>query len=129
MSGLMRNLWGIVLQKNKISPSFWAFLKANSTCMRFLHIFHLHFQFLLLQPFLTITISTFHIPIPNHPIPIPNLPIPFPIFPFPFHFCCISLRSQIADFGVSEEVERSDSELTKSAGTPAFTAPECLSGE
>ncbi|KAL5477330.1 hypothetical protein EMCRGX_G024119 [Ephydatia muelleri] len=35
-------------------------------------------------------------------------------------------RVKIADFGVSEEVETSNSDLSRSAGTPAFTAPECL---
>ena len=37
-------------------------------------------------------------------------------------------RMQIADFGVSEhwDSNKSDVELHKSAGTPAFTAPETL---
>ena len=39
------------------------------------------------------------------------------------------LTYQIADFGVSEEIDTSDTHLTRSAGTPAFTAPECLDGE
>ncbi len=36
---------------------------------------------------------------------------------------------QIADFGVSEEIERTESNLSRYAGTPAFVAPECLDGE
>ena len=36
---------------------------------------------------------------------------------------------QIADFGVSEEIVTSDAHLTRSAGTPAFIAPECLEGK
>ena len=39
------------------------------------------------------------------------------------------LINQIADFGVSEEIDTSDTHLSRSAGTPAFTAPECLDGE
>jgi len=35
-------------------------------------------------------------------------------------------RVKIADFGVSEEIVTSDAHLTRSAGTPAFIAPECL---
>ncbi len=37
--------------------------------------------------------------------------------------------NQIADFGVSEEIERTESNLSRYAGTPAFVAPECLDGE
>ena len=36
--------------------------------------------------------------------------------------------NQIADFGVSEEIEQTESNLTRWAGTPAFVAPECLTG-
>ncbi len=39
------------------------------------------------------------------------------------------LSNQIADFGVSEEIDTSDSRLSRSAGTPAFLSPECLDGE
>ena len=35
---------------------------------------------------------------------------------------------QIADFGVSNEFTGSDIELTNTAGTPAFMAPETLRG-
>ena len=38
------------------------------------------------------------------------------------------LTNQIADFGVSEEIDTSETHLFRSAGTPAFTAPECLDG-
>lgn len=38
------------------------------------------------------------------------------------------LANQIADFGVSEEIEQTESNLTRWAGTPAFVAPECLTG-
>ena len=38
------------------------------------------------------------------------------------------LSNQIADFGVSEEIEQTESNLTRWAGTPAFVAPECLTG-
>ena len=38
------------------------------------------------------------------------------------------LSNQIADFGVSEEIEQTESSLTRWAGTPAFVAPECLTG-
>ena len=40
----------------------------------------------------------------------------------------LSLSMQIADFGVSEIIDTSDAQLSRSAGTPAFTAPECLDG-
>ena len=33
---------------------------------------------------------------------------------------------QIADFGVSELFDASDANLTKSAGSPSFMAPEAL---
>jgi [calcium/calmodulin-dependent protein kinase] kinase len=36
---------------------------------------------------------------------------------------------KIADFGVSEEWTDNDAMLKKSAGTPAFLAPETLNGE
>ena len=39
------------------------------------------------------------------------------------------LTNQIADFGVSEEIERTETNLSRWAGTPAFVAPECLDGE
>lgn len=37
-------------------------------------------------------------------------------------------RVKIADFGVSEEIERTESNLSRWAGTPAFVAPECIDG-
>ena len=36
-------------------------------------------------------------------------------------------KVKIADLGVSNEFEGPDAFLTSTAGTPAFTAPECLS--
>ncbi|XP_064392377.1 calcium/calmodulin-dependent protein kinase kinase 1-like [Halichondria panicea] len=39
-----------------------------------------------------------------------------------------NFRVKIADFGVSEEIERTESNLSRYAGTPAFVAPECLDG-
>lgn len=36
---------------------------------------------------------------------------------------------KIADFGVSEEIEQTESNLTRWAGTPAFVAPECLTAD
>ena len=39
------------------------------------------------------------------------------------------LTNQIADFGVSEEIERTETNLSRWAGTPAFVAPECLDGK
>lgn len=36
---------------------------------------------------------------------------------------------QIADFGVSNEFQGNDLELTNTVGTPAFLAPEALRGE
>ena len=42
--------------------------------------------------------------------------------------CYMYPSNQIADFGVSEEIEQTESSLTRWAGTPAFVAPECLTG-
>ena len=41
----------------------------------------------------------------------------------------LNLSNQIADFGVSEVLDTSDTYLKRSAGTPAFLAPECLDGK
>ena len=40
--------------------------------------------------------------------------------------CCPILQVKIADLGVSNEFAGLDAFLTSTAGTPAFTAPECI---
>ena len=39
------------------------------------------------------------------------------------------LSFQIADFGVADIFEGEDALLSKTAGSPAFMAPECLQGQ
>ena len=48
--------------------------------------------------------------LPSHPLPLPLLTLVHP---------------PRADFGVSQVLETDDDLITKSAGTPAFMAPEC----
>ena len=44
------------------------------------------------------------------------------------YFCvCLMWCGQIADFGVSEQIDQSESQISRWAGTPAFLAPETLS--